>query len=156
MMLSLKAVAETRGFEGFRWADMTRKLMFNVFYKYPEKDFLITPVNLLENGDIVEAYDMEAAFDCAVLPTHFQRNLFRLYATIAFVTQKVQLGNPHDQTCRLRAIKDGHFLIIKGYFLNHPDIAGALNDIYSVLFSGTVVHPESPLDTDRLSASDII
>ena len=155
-MLSLKAVADTRGFEGFKWADMTYELMFKVFYRYPDRDFLVTPVNLLENGDIVETHDMEAAFDCPALPTHFQRNLFRLYATIAFVTRKVQLGNPHNQASRLRAIKDGHLHILRSYFSDLPDVAGSLNDIYSVLFEDTVVPPQSSSDADPLSASDII
>lgn len=153
-MLSMKAVADTRGFEGFKWSDMAYKLMFKVFYKYPDRDFLVTPVNLLENGDIVEAYKMEAAFDCPVLPTHFQRNLFRLYATIAFVTQKVQLGNLHDHVSRLRALKDGHPHIVRSYFSDFPDVASALNDIYSVLFKDTIVPPQS--SSDPLSASDII
>lgn len=155
-MLSLKALGDTRGFQGFQWPKMTHNLMSKVFYKYPDRDFLVTPVNLQENGHIVETHEMEAAFDCPVLPTPFHRNLFRLYATIAFVTKKVQLGNPYDQACQLRAIKYGHHHITNSYFSDHPDIVAALNDIYGALFAHTVVPPKSSLGTDQLSASDII
>ena len=154
-MLSLKAVGDTRGFDGFRWGEMTQGLIFKVFYKYPDRDFLITPVNLLENGDIVEAHDMEADFDCPVLPTPFLRNLFRLYATIIFLTRKVLLGNLYDQACRLRAIKDGHPHILMSYVSDAPEIACALNDIYSMMFEGKVVPPVSST-VKPLSASDII
>lgn len=128
-MLSLKDVGGTRGFQGFKWRAMVQDLIFKVFHKNPHKDFLVTPVNLLENGYIVETHAMEKVFDCPALPTPFARNLFRLYTTIAFVTKKVQLANP-DQACQLRAFKDGHPFILTHYFYDSPEVAQALNDIY--------------------------
>lgn len=142
-MLSLKDVSVTRGLTDFKWEKMARQVIFKTFYPYPNRDFMVTPINMLENGTMDERHPMEALFDCPLYPTAFMRNLYRLYTTIAYVTKGVQLGLPMDHVSKLRAVEIGHPYILSSYFIDDPGVAAALSDIYSVMFDDIIVHPPS-------------
>lgn len=157
-MLSLHDLAtSTRGFRGFRWEHFTRAIVFKTFFCNPDRDFIVTPQNILENGTIEEKFPLDAIFDCPLFPTPYKRNLYRLYVTIAYVTKGIQLGIPFDHMSKLRAIRYGHTQIINTYFNSERDrnIAIALNDIYSVLNTDVISPPVSTNDVLPL-ATDII
>jgi hypothetical protein len=136
----------------FRWENLTRQVMFKTFYIYPDRDFMVTPANLLANGVIDETYPIDAAFDCPLLPTAYKRNLFRLYATVVRVAGGVQLGIPEDHLSKLRAVEIGHPHLLKMYFAKNKEVSAALLDVYSVMFREDIVGPVGA-DSD---AMDII
>ena len=129
------------GLDGFAWDRMTRAVVFDTFYTHPDRDFLVTPDNLLENGQISETRPMDAAFDCPLLPTPFLRNLFRLYATVANMTQMVQLGIPEDDLSKLRALELGHPHLLEMYYEPGSLAASSLKDIYAVMFKDVISPP---------------
>lgn len=136
-----------------KWTALTRFLVFKVFFKHPDRDFLITPHTLMETGDIKDSRHMDPAFDCPILPTAIKRNLFRLYATIVYLLKGIQLGLPAHPLSKLRAIQHGHPLILEqmvGKDRDDSEFYEALVDIYSLLFKDFVEHPSdgSPLTKD--------
>lgn len=136
----------------FAWDKMVRMLMRTTFYS--DRDFSVTPHNLLENGDITTAHPMDPAFDCQLLPTAYKRNLFRTYATIARVTAGVQLGIPENPLSKLRAVERGHRSIVNLYFPSHNDkAADALHDLYIALIKDVILPPGGE---SELAATDII
>lgn len=128
------------------WVSMVRKLIFKVFFKYPDRDFLVTPYSLYETGEIIEHLTMPSEFDCPVLPTPIKRNLFRLYATILFLARNAHLGTPKSNLSKLRAMEMGHVHILSQLVPNKPQIQEALASVYSVLFTDMFVIPLSSLE----------
>lgn len=135
----------------FNWETMTNQLIFKTFFQHKDRDFLLTPANLLENGVIVEKYSLDASFDCPLYTTPIKRNLFRLYTTIARVAGAVQLGIPENPLSKLRALEEGHTHLVNQYFgRGNREVASALNSIYSVMYKEVIELPASssnPEDT---------
>ena len=148
----MRTLQDLRDISDIKWEQMSRYLVFKLFYKHPNRDFIISPVNILENGEVREVYPMDASFDCPLFPTPFKRNLFRLYATIARVVSGVQLGIPDDHLGKMKALEIGHPYFINEYFQLGSEAARALKDIYTIMFADTIVEPVS----DASDAIEII
>lgn len=139
------------------WPFDVRRFIFKTLYVHPEKDFLITPQTLLEDGTYVESTtDMDPAFDCMLFSTPFNRNLYRLYVTTAYVALSVQYGLPEHPLLSLRAVKHGHaplLMAIKGMEGISRSVEEALTTIYGILFGELgVVPPVHSRPTDVVAA----
>ena len=133
--ISLAAVKDRNDGLKINWEELSKTMIFKVFFMNPERDFMITPQNLMANGDIVESHLMDPMFDCPLFRTPFKRNLFRLYTTIAFVSLNTQIGIPRQHLSKLSAIENGHKYIVNN--LNedvHQSTKSALIDIHNLLF----------------------
>lgn len=93
---------------------------------------MITPSNVMQNGDIVESSPMEPMFDCPILRTPFKRNLYRLYTTVVYVSRNIQLGLPMNHLSKLAAIQNAHMHILTEQ--ETSSIRPALIDIHNLIF----------------------